>query len=279
MTSAQCHGTTKKGTRCLIRVTNGDWCHYHIPKAPQRRSEKPLSPVRTPSPDKTRPSSKPMADSKLRLQSTFVPMSPEVAKKGGYIYVYTLSAFFDKQKAYIQTRNLLSKDRKDEWVNVDTRKTPTILVKVGMTTKTPAIRIQQWEAKCNHSLKHIYPESASKKSGFLQKFKRLTMDPVGSYHTYDNQLRGFRAAKNILDCETQIHANLRKRYGRGSVQCTGCLESTPETSRSLGFRDFFGKNLTQAETNYNIHNEWFPVPRKNLHEVFTVIESVCQRYT
>ncbi|KAM9928625.1 hypothetical protein OXX59_001701 [Metschnikowia pulcherrima] len=211
----------------------------------------------------------------------------ELAIQPGYIYVYTLSSFLSKHAdgGWIQTRNL-SRDKRhqDKWVDVDMRRSHKMLVKVGMTTKTPAVRIAQWEAKCNHKLQCLYPGSHPHlgKSGLSRMFSGLSLKEnkeAKKYSAYVENHHGFFVPRNILHCEQQIHQILKSKFGRGEIHCTGCYDKPAAPEESQSFLDMFRqKDDPSAKTDYNIHNEWFPIPRKKLGEVFSIINGECTKY-
>lgn len=235
------------------------------------------------------------AGNRRPIDYTSIPSSPkhryspkaELAIQPGFIYVYTLSSFLSKHAdgGWIQTRNLSrNKRHQDKWVDVDMRRLQKMLVKVGMTTKTPAIRIQQWEAKCNHDLQCLYPGShphlgKSSLSRMLGNLSLKNNSEAEKYSTYVEKYHGFWVPRNILHCEQQIHLILKQKYGRGEIHCTGCHDKPeePEMKRS-SILDMFRTKEEPPRTDYNIHNEWFPIPRKKLSEVFSIINTECMKY-
>lgn len=274
MTSTQCLGFTRKDKRCLKKVSNGEFCNYHLSQS--LRSEKlhllPLlkgkhngvpskNGIKVTSPKKT----------------AFTQNSPEFENKGGFIYVYTLSSFLsrDKKGGWIQARNLINPAKNaNKWVDLNINKLELILIKVGMTTKTPAVRIMQWQMKCNHDLTCLYPKSHKLgKNTFLDAFKRLTIKEK-SYSTYDSSAYGFYVPKNIAAVEKQVHTLLKKEYGRGEIQCTGCIEKNESFEKPGCVGNLLAK--TSKLTLFNVHNEWFPVPKQSIDEVFGMIDLVCK---
>ncbi|OBA22301.1 DUF1766-domain-containing protein [Metschnikowia bicuspidata var. bicuspidata NRRL YB-4993] len=280
MCPKQCLGITKKGARCLIKVSKGEFCHYHVPRHQHTA---------------TRPGSRPNIFQSAQVprksaNTSSLPATPkkDYATQPGYIYVYTLASFLSKHAkgGWVQTRNFSSDKRhKDKWVDVDMRRLETLLVKVGMTTKTPAIRILQWEAKCNHELQCLYPGSHPHlgKSSLLRMFGNLSIKSkpeTKNLHAYVAHHHGFFVPQNVLHCEQLIHLILKLKYGRGEIHCTGCHEKSTdvEVKQSRFWNIFRSKEEAMARTDYNIHNEWFPVPRKSLDDVFSIISSECMKY-
>lgn len=263
MSSTQCLGTTKKGTRCLKRVANGQWCIYHENQNPGH-GQKGTS-VRN-------------GGLTIASESNRTKPPPNVDPLNGYIYVYTLSAFLLKSGhgGWIQTRNLVNlNNHRNEWVDVDMKSLKILLVKVGMTTKTPEVRILQWEEKCNHKLACLYPTKHNHdKSSLLAAFKRLSIGAEQNFDSYDSLRKGFYVPEGVAIAERRIHVLLKQKYGRGEIHCTGCSEKPPpEPDTSKFWNVFRSKELKVAK--YNIHNEWFPVPRKELDNVYRIIDQVC----
>lgn len=211
------------------------------------------------------------------------PASPkvEVGLRPGYIYVYTLSSFLLKDNTgRVLTRNLLAQPRhKDKWVGLNMRKLDLLLVKVGMTTKTPAVRIRQWEVQCNHKLTTLVPGTLAvllpSLSSLVLKLRSLSLENsakkrgLPSFHPAQ---QGFFVPRDIGHCEKQIHDILKQRYGRGEVRCTACMEQA-ESGATLP-----PKSPASQQAEYKVHNEWFPVPRAHLPEVFRLIDGVCRTY-
>lgn len=83
------------------------------------------------------------------------------------------------------------------------------------------------------------------------------------YSTFRNN--GFFCGRNLKSAELEIHRLLRAKYGNGDILCTGC--ATPDSrkpNKDVPFR-----------SEYNIHVEWFLVPKSDLEYVYLVINSVC----
>lgn len=273
MTTSQCLGITQKGKRCLKRVADGQYCIYHESQSPKRDGPNHLPLL------KVSDRGSPIGNSRkvINPKKTFLQTSHEYEHKPGYIYVYTLSAFLsrDRKGGWIQARNLINPAKNvNKWVDVNINRLDIILIKVGMTTKTPAVRILQWQMKCNHELTCLYPKSHSfGKTSFLDAFKRLTIKS-SSFSTYDASANGFYSPKNIAAVEKKIHTLLKKEYGRGEIQCTGCIEKSESVEKPGFFRKLLPKKAEPAL--FNVHNEWFPVPKRSLDEVFRKIDMVCK---
>ncbi|GEQ66802.1 hypothetical protein JCM33374_g465 [Metschnikowia sp. JCM 33374] len=370
MCSKQCVGITKKGSRCLIKVKTGEFCHHHVPtNSPTKTRLEPRHDFSKTnhqyrSPTISAPGSAPVTPKKLKSpthvaskyystasNSISAPVSPDSVPRSppkhatrvsghikynnldrpqrnslnysptgrpidyssipsssklrnspkvehsiqpGYIYVYTLASFLSKQAegGWIQTRNL-SRDKKsqDKWVDVDMRRSNKLLVKVGMTTKTPKVRIQQWESKCNHKLSCLYPGSHPHlgKSSLTKMISNLSLRDnaeTQKYNMYIEKHQGFFVPRNVLHCEQQIHMTLKKKFGRGEIHCTGCSDKHHSADdkdhkdhKPSSILDIFrSKESAAPKADYNIHNEWFPIPRKGLDEVFSIINSECMKY-
>lgn len=272
MTTVQCLGTTKRGTRCLKRVSNGEWCNYHQSQNPiaSKLASNSLRNVGTPRPNapvKNWLSSGNHSSPALNYTHTH---QNQDAIQAGYIYVYTLSSFLhgNSTGGWIQARNLVdSKRTADKWVDINMRRLKLILIKVGMTTKTPEIRILQWEEKCHHKLTCLYPLSHSfKKTSLLDLFKNLSLKSKSPLLTFKKTSKGFYASKNLGLVEKQVHHTLKSKFGRGEIQCTGCIEENKAQKKNQN------KNTSIS---YNIHNEWFPVPKSKIEEVFYIINEIC----
>lgn len=208
--------------------------------------------------------------------------------KPGYIYVYTLASLLDNSKdGWLKTRNLLTKSKdKDRWVTFKSKSLLLILVKVGMTTQTVAKRIQQWESKCQHKLVCLHPEykfPGSQSGTFLEKFRGLTLSAQKTsaqfrqYTTFQDNIKGFFVPRDVLRAEKEIHDELKQKFGRGDVYCTGCVEkANAEHKESSVFDLLRKKDFMQSD--YNVHVEWFPIPKNRLHEVYKIIDRICLRY-
>lgn len=336
MSVKQCNGITKKGNRCLKKVTTGSMCHYHVGQIPglvptppkvqlplnafptqweHKNSPTPIgSPKRTPfgSPKKSpfgSPKKSLSASSSLLSMSSSatknslastpnLPPSPrmaykplsspkiEASLKPGYIYVYTLAELLNKNNrgGWLKTRNLLADPKnKDKWIDFNARELDMLLVKVGMTTQTVSKRILQWEAKCNHKIECLYPSSPKDPSqplSFLKKFERLTLRNLSStsaYQSFQENAHGFFVPRDVMRAEKQIHDLLKLKFGRGDVYCTGCVAKAQEKEKGFSLQNLF-KKREFVESDYNVHVEWFPIPKRQMKEVYRIIDSVCVKY-
>lgn len=159
-----------------------------------------------------------------------------------------------------------------------------LLVKVGMTTQTVAKRIQQWESKCQHKLVCLHPEydMPLSQNSLLDRFKRLTISSLRhsaqfrQYTTFQDNVKGFFVPRDVLKAEKEIHEQLKNRFGRGDVYCTGCVEKAKNKHNESSLLTLF-KKKDFVQSDYNVHVEWFPIPKKKLHEVFKIIDLVCLR--
>lgn len=252
MPPIQCSGITIKGERCRIRVPNGNFCHYHV-----RQSTSAPTPKVTSSPRKYQ--------------------LPQIPDKPGYIYVYTMSSLLKRNRgrSLFKTRSL--KGQGDKWVDYDPQTLKVILVKVGMTTQTVAKRILQWEAQCNHKLVTLYPNTTSHpKLSLAERLKRLSLHSrvASSYPTFIDEEMGFFVPKELAKAEGEIHQLLELRYGRRPIYCSGCVKKEEAKSNIL---DIFKRKEFLA-SNYNVHREWFPIPKYDIAEVYKIIDTVCVRY-
>uniref|UniRef100_A0A0L0NPL1 DUF1766-domain-containing protein n=1 Tax=Candidozyma auris TaxID=498019 RepID=A0A0L0NPL1_CANAR len=303
MCSKQCAGIAKTGLQCKIMVKNGEFCHHHMTQANgAKRSHKPLPRIQLPakttkpkiaaSPTRivvtlaspTIPQSKPPLPSKLGYRSPGRPAKPkeDFGKKAGFIYLYTLASLMQKDGGkFFKTRNL-EPTRKNEWVDFSPKRLDYMFVKVGMTTKTVDLRLLQWEKQCNHKLVCLHPGYEGQEQSLVEKLKRLSITrrryDKHSYSTFQVSDKGFYAARNVWLAEQEIHALLKKRYGGGPVYCQGCVESAHE-GKLHRFLQFFRRKEDLLSANYKVHVEWFPIPKKELREVFRIVDSVCMRYT
>lgn len=327
MPSQQCLGTTKRGTRCLITVRNGNMCHHHVGQTAQWTDNKSSTKApgttkttkvytKTTSKNSTNTAVKP-AVSGSPERKKLLPPSPSKGlpaprspakithTKPGYIYIYTLESILESESGnWLKTRNLPDAKDKKKWVAFDSRK--YLLVKVGMTTQTVAKRLLQWENQCSHKLVCLNPDyRVNTERSLVERMKLLALKPtaqVRQYTTFQQDSNGFFVPQNVMQAEREIHSILRQKYGRGDVQCTGCVDrakrqesaktapgnSTAEAGSSSK-KDSGLKSITNGlvqlfkkkdflQGNYNIHVEWFAVPRDKVHEVYTVIDEVCVRY-
>lgn len=321
----QCIGTTKAGSRCLIKVRSGTFCHYHIDQIHERSSSTPIkvassksnspvkasnspvnqhtSPVKSPrSPIKVKMAATSVSPAKLNVKeskhhvtpsSTKSPTrSPRTSKvdysKPGYIYVYTLASLLKNSKdGWLKTRNLLTDlKHKDRWVTFNSKALLLILVKVGMTTQTVAKRIQQWESKCHHELVCLhpqYPGPVSQPKSLMDRFRRLSLNSQAhsaqfrQYTTFQDSAKGFFVPRDVMRAEKEIHEALKQKFGRGDVYCTGCVEKAKTKHKESNLLSLFKKKDFML-SDYNVHVEWFPIPKHKLHEVYRIIDLICMRY-
>ncbi|RLV90869.1 Uncharacterized protein JA1_004261 [Spathaspora sp. JA1] len=171
--------------------------------------------------------------------------------------------------------------KKNKWVDFKAQKSPYILVKIGMTTKTVGTRLKEWENKCHHKLVNLGPmnrhlvldqESSSVKaliSGFLGLHitKQATSNDIAAYRRYKQE--GFYCQENLDSVEKRIHQSLRHTYGAGDVYCKGCAPTTP-TVKVKGGRAPFPV--------YNTHKEFFLIPKKDIDSIYELIDSICVKY-
>ncbi|ANB13031.1 hypothetical protein AWJ20_1309 [Sugiyamaella lignohabitans] len=81
-----------------------------------------------------------------------------------------------------------------------------MLVKVGQTTKTPAKRLAEWRAKCQHPIVLLSPLATSSAS-----------------NSFDYSKQGWPTVQ-ARPTEAAIHNELRALFGKGHVECTGCKD-------------------------------------------------------
>lgn len=243
----QCCGITIKGQRCKINVV-GKYCHYHKPRS--SNDAKPPNHPKSPKQHKS-PSKQPKPTS-------------------GFIYIYTLEKFFSKSDPnWFKVKNLpnCSKRNRDKWVLFKAYKSPYILMKIGMTTQTVNNRIKQWQEKCNHDLRIVTPlNDKFIKNDITELFKKLSLKKPSSQHysTFVNEDNGFKC-KDVAKAETEIHHELRKTYGKGNVFCSGCLNDKSKTNELF-------------TSGYNIHIEWFLIPKTHVNSVYKIIDLICSKY-
>jgi len=193
----------------------------------------------------------------------------------------------DSKDGWLKTRNLLAKSKdKDRWVTFKSKSLLLILVKVGMTTQTVAKRIQQWESKCHHKLVCLHPEyhiPAALSGSFLERFRGLTLSAQKTsaqfrqYTTFQDNIKGFFVPRDVLRAEKEIHDELKQKFGRGDVYCTGCVEKGKAEHKESRLFDLFRKK-DFMQSDYNVHVEWFPIPKNRIHEVYKIIDRICLRY-
>lgn len=180
----------------------------------------------------------------------------------GYIYVYTLRHLVEKsprKENWLQVKKL-PKIGSDvtKWKVFDPKK--YILIKVGLTTGTVTQRLKQWEAKCNHSLTYLEPFVNYQSKSLSNLFSNLKLSGKSELSHYDALNHGFYTSKNLAKIEKTIHQSLWKMYGRGDIVCHGC--SNDHSNRG-----------------YGIHVEWFMIKRKDLVNVFKLIDGICEVYS
>lgn len=295
----QCAGIAKTGLQCKITVKNGDFCHHHLGQAngilPQRHSPKKQTPNVSPSKSIPKTPTRVVVTlaqpkSNLGLPSKSTQRSPrkppkskdEIARKAGFIYIYTLASLLNKGGGeFFKTRNL-EPSSNGKWVNYSPQKLEYMFVKVGMTTKTVEVRLQQWEKMCNHKLVCLHPGCEGQEQSLVAKLKRLSLSrrhDKYDYRTFQMSDKGFYAARNVWLAEQEIHALLKKRYGGGPVYCQGCIEQAKEEKKGHRILQFFRRKEDLPGKEYKVHVEWFPIPKTEIREVFKIVDSVCMRYT
>lgn len=270
MSQFQCRGTTQKGLRCKKTVPLvGGYCHYHQPT----RAEPTLTQKPPP-----------------RLLSPHAP-----GDKPGFIYVYTLTSLINDTALWLKVRNLPNapKRHRDKWVGFDAAKQPYTLIKVGMTTQTVQRRLNQWQAQCHHDLTCLYPRpskppSSSAITSLVSRLKKMSISSAAkkntrtsSFSSLRTQDQGFYVAHHVAEAEAQIHAVLRKKYGSGDVLCSSCKKNSKvveEVESQSKLLSMFKKTSGQfSKGTYNVHVEWFLIPKDDLNHVFTVIDTVCTK--
>lgn len=202
--------------------------------------------------------------------------------------MYTLALLLNNgsKGGWLKTRNLLNEAKhKDKWVDFNSKALLMLLVKVGMTTQTVAKRILQWESKCHHKLVCLHPEYPMPlgKTSLLERFKKLSISSLRSsvqfrqYTTFQDNVKGFFVPRDVMKAEKEIHEALKMRFGRGDVYCTGCVEKAKSTHKESNLLSLL-KKKDFVQSDYNVHVEWFPIPKKKLNEVFKTIDLICLRY-
>lgn len=257
--SQQCAGTTQKGAACKKRVQAPErFCHYHQPKR---------------------------AEPKQPRLSTLA-----ADKKPGFIYVYTLTSLHENNALWLKARNLPHTPKRDKgkWMKFESG--TYTLIKVGMTTQTVAKRLRQWEAQCGHKLTCLLPQSSQELQvsairSLADRFRHMSLSSIAknppTYVCFQPRNQGFYVLKNVAGAESEIHTVLHQKYGRGDVLCGGCKENRTQVeeveSRSK-LMSLFKENKKEAfqHGTFNVHVEWFLVPKKDLYHVFTVIDTVCK---
>lgn len=170
--------------------------------------------------------------------------STKIPEKSGFIYIYTLNKFFGKDTGWFKAHNL--PDHKDYKFS----KSSYVFLKIGMTTQTISTRIKQWENKCKHEIYLVNPDTDKilRKTKLTDLFKRLK---ISHYHTFKD---GGFYSQNLASAEKEIHQKLHRLYGKGIIYCKNC-----------------------GEDKYNIHIEWFLIPKKHLQQVYKLIDDICYK--
>lgn len=257
--SQQCAGTTQKGAACKKRVQAPDrLCHYHQPKRAEPKKPRLSSPA---------------------------------AEKLGFIYVYTLTSLYENNALWLKARNLPHTPKRDKgkWVKFESG--TYTLIKVGMTTQTVAKRLRQWEAQCGHKLTCLLPQSSQELQvsairSLADKLRHMCISSSAAkktptYVCFQPQNQGFYVLRNVAGAESEIHTVLHQKYGRGDVLCGGCKENravVEEVESRPKLRSLFKEKKREEfqQGTFNVHVEWFLVPKKDLYHVFTIIDTVCK---
>mmetsp|Transcript_590 Transcript_590/g.657 ORF Transcript_590/g.657 Transcript_590/m.657 type:complete len:284 (+) Transcript_590:218-1069(+) len=275
----QCKGITSRGIQCKINAPEG-YCHYHI----AQRGKK----IRiNSSPTKVRS----INGNGREIQGNTISRGTSPTKqteKNGFIYVYTLTRLLvnnDKDWS-LKVRNLpnVSNKHRDTWVPFKSEKSPYMLIKVGMTTQTVQRRLRQWQDKCHHDLTCLHPQkniqTSSKIDLIIYRFKGLSIkkQPV-KFRTYNEEQFGFQCPRGVNLAESEIHKMLIAKYGSGDVYCTGCkgISSIEDSSKWKLFNHKL-HSKDPFQDGYNIHVEWFLIPKKDLERVYRLIDTVCSKY-
>ncbi|CCE82867.1 Piso0_002619 [Millerozyma farinosa CBS 7064] len=243
----ECRGITSKNTKCRRKVLEHQtYCYQHIHQGAQEK--KPTQNKRN-------------------------------GGKAGYIYIFTLRKLIAEKgpSTWFSVKNMPDTKSRDKnmWVPFEARKSKYLLVKVGMTTLNVDRRIKQWEEKCHHELACVHPGSNLKVKGssvdrLLMQFKELMLSER-KFSTYNAAQRGFFCSSDVSKAEKDIHATLKRIYGRGDVYCSGCRDAdqgSKAQSRALCKRAPF-------DGAYNIHIEWFSIPKKDLTKLYKIIDDTC----
>ncbi|KAG5418810.1 hypothetical protein I9W82_003528 [Candida metapsilosis] len=212
--------------------------------------------------------------------NTFSDNKPTYVKqKGGkgYIYVYTMQNFLNPPKGWtFKVKNIpnTSTRNKDKWIKFKSRSSPYILIKVGMTTQLPNVRIKQWENKCKHELVNLGPHNehlVKHRLHWWQKFLCLSIDDDDDTGMRLSRFKkdGFYCEENVSVVESMIHKQLRKKYGKGDVYCSGCVPDDELIKNKH-------KEKVPLQNNYNVHVEWFLIPKEDLRDVYRLIDQTCR---
>lgn len=198
------------------------------------------------------------------LGPTLVPIAKKVS---GYIYVYTLSELLSNEALWLKARNLPGTPSKyrDQWLTFEKR-SPFTLIKVGMTTTSVRRRLKQWEDQCHHRLTSLVPGQRLPGRKILwrrvvEHFANLSLTQ-NAYSTFDTAERGFYLPQ-VAKTESLVHQQLRAIYGHGDVYCKTCKKQDSRT------KDF-------ERGSYNVHVEWFLIPKTDLERVFGIIDSTIR---
>lgn len=236
----QCLGTTTKGNRCKIK-TDQQYCQYHKHQA---------------------------SGNKQNSQT-------KTANTKGSIYIYTLKKFFDNhEKDWFKVKNLPNDSKnKQKWSLFELKKSPFVFLKIGMTSQTVLARIKQWEDKCKHDIILINPRTDSvvmQPKSISRLFKCLCLSDVEIHSNPDNYSSltdqgGFFCKTNLTKAESEIHQILRQKYGSGVIYCRGCSDAAQADGEFVN--------------GYNIHVEWFLIPKDLLSLVYSIINTVCKKYS
>lgn len=275
----QCKGITSKGIRCKISAPDG-YCHYHVG---QSEKSKKL--------DLNSSKMRPLNGNPISRHGSPISRRTSHTKqidKIGYIYVYTLTRLLsnnDKDWS-LKVRNLpnVSSKHRDTWIPFKSKKSPYMLIKVGMTTQTVQRRLRQWQDKCHHELTCLHPQkkiqSSSKIGLLVHRFKGLSIKKeLAEYQTYSGDQFGFLCPRGVNAAESEVHKMLITKYGSGDVYCTGCKgdASNENGSKSKALKDKL-HTRDPFQNGYNIHVEWFLIPKKDLDSVYQLIDLVCSKY-
>ncbi|CAK9441091.1 uncharacterized protein LODBEIA_P49600 [Lodderomyces beijingensis] len=169
-----------------------------------------------------------------------------------------------------------SKRHRDKWISFKSIKSPYILIKVGMTTQLPNVRIKQWELKCKHELVNMGPANSHLAKPHLSWWQRMANlsleDGQRVDATYRNlQNEGFYCNGNLKNVEMAIHSKLRANYGKGDVFCSGCVSDDDLTVNK-------STKAVPLRHNFKVHVEWFLVPKTDLTSVYKLIDETCNAH-
>ncbi|KAK6465896.1 hypothetical protein DFJ63DRAFT_333299 [Scheffersomyces coipomensis] len=270
----QCLGVATKHEQCKLKTNSiHGYCHYHEYQQ-QKNTNRTTIHV---SPNKSTTTS---------INKSTIPT------KSGYIYVYTLTMFISKHKSWqFKVKNLPTTSNQD-WKNFNAKDSPYVLIKIGMTTTTVEKRLNQWKSKCNHDISIIVPtittppplqdtssearigkvsldrlsQSGSPLLRLFKKFHISNEPPQSSLSLHSFNKDGFYCKGNVRQVEKNIHDKLHKKYGRGNFYCPGCLDESKVSTKNKD---------SPFKSDYNVHIEWFLIPKSDLKSVFTLIDSIC----